>query len=102
MSSSAPTVAATSWLDLEQLRHALIDVSFPAQRWELIAWAAHNGAGYNVRNALQKLADGWYGDGPDVATGLAAAGVSVVRRDVLRLAAARRPVRSNRFAELAS
>jgi hypothetical protein len=40
--------------------HALEGVTFPAQHWELGAWAEHNGAGVDVRNLVADLPEGTY------------------------------------------
>jgi Protein of unknown function (DUF2795) len=49
-----------SKIGAHQLAHALVGMSFPAQRWEVVTWAEYNGVGSQVRDLLRRLPDGRY------------------------------------------
>jgi hypothetical protein len=40
---------------MEQLTYALRGASYPAQRWQLLAWADHNAVGSQLRDAVWRL-----------------------------------------------
>lgn len=62
-----------------EIAYALSGMQYPAQLWQIRAWAAHNGAGYELRQALYRLPAREYAEPGDVVTQLFAAGVGVSR-----------------------
>jgi hypothetical protein len=51
---------STYQVDVQHLTRALEGMRFPAQRWQILAWADHNGAGLQLRAALQFLPERAY------------------------------------------
>jgi hypothetical protein len=47
-------------VDVQHLTRSLEGMRFPAQRWQILAWAEHNGAGMQLRAALQFLPERTY------------------------------------------
>lgn len=47
-------------LSTDQLLHALTGMPYPARRWQMAAWADHNCASGEVREALRHLPDREY------------------------------------------
>ena len=42
-------------VDVQHLTRTLEGLRLPAQRWQILAWAEHNGVGMQLRGALQSL-----------------------------------------------
>ncbi|WP_028933905.1 DUF2795 domain-containing protein [Pseudonocardia spinosispora] len=45
---------------IEELAYALRGVSYPAQRWQLLAWADYNATGGRLRDAVWQLPERAY------------------------------------------
>jgi hypothetical protein len=50
----------TYQVDVHDLTRTLEGMRFPAQRWQILAWADHNGVGLQLRAALQFLPERTY------------------------------------------
>lgn len=57
---------------VERVAAAVAGVSYPARKWELLAWADHNGVGTEMRRALWALPRGMYRGLAEVVAAVAA------------------------------
>jgi Protein of unknown function (DUF2795) len=61
-----------------QLRHAALGVTYPAERWELLAFAEYNGACANLLSSLQRLPVVQYHSVSHIVDSLRSSGINVV------------------------
>jgi hypothetical protein len=54
-------------VDVQHLTRTLEGMRFPAERWQILAWAEHNGVGLQLRAALQALPERRYRSLPEIA-----------------------------------
>jgi hypothetical protein len=62
MSERGVESATPARVDEHYLRSAHEGVNFPAQRWQIVAWAEHNGAGLRLVSALRATRERTYQD----------------------------------------
>ena len=44
----------------DQIAHALVGMTYPAPRWQVVAWADYNGASFQLREAVRGLPEKIY------------------------------------------